>query len=126
MGGRLRVRRVLTRTLPAVALVLVVALLPSFGSTSVPAAVLAGSVPVATVVHLLGDEVAPASLAPSTDRARPAALGHAGLGVILLTALAAAARHVVGPSAGPTGRAPHRLVARRAVGRAPPRSFARP
>lgn len=126
MGGRVRVRRLLTRTLPAAALVLVVAMLPSFGSTSVPTAVLAGSTSATAVVHLLGDEVAPASLVPSTDRSRPSAFGHAGLGVVLLVALAAATLPVVGPSSGTAGRVPHRLVTRRGGGRAPPRSFAHP
>lgn len=124
MGSRLRVRRVLTRTLPVAALVLLVALLPSFGSSSVPAAVITGSAPSATVVHLLGDEVVPASLAPSTDRARAPAPGDTRLAVLLLAALFLAASLVIGPSTGSAARAPHRLVASGAVGRAPPRSFA--
>ena len=126
MGGRVHVRRLLTRTLPAVALVLVVALLPSFGSTSVPSAILTGSAPTATIVHLLGDEVAPASLAPSSDRARPTALVHPGLAVVLLALLLAVFLRADGPITGAAGDVPRRLVAHRAVGRAPPRSFARP
>ena len=125
MGGRLAVRRVLATALPIAALVLTLVLLPSLGSGSVPTAVLTGSAPAATVVHLLGDEVAPASPAPGPELRRAVADGSGNLVAILLAAATAIALAAGVHRERVPVTAPSVMRTTDAVGRAPPR-FHRP